>query len=56
VEGDDAKWTCRHGLTVFDSHAERQAAIDHLKLVSAELGLSALIFVHTMGGQVEQIE
>ena len=55
VEGEDGRWTCRHGLQVFDSHGERRAAIEHLKELAREFGRGTIIFVHGLGGSVEQI-
>jgi len=56
VEGDDGRWTCRHGLSVFDSHGDRLAAINHLKELTREFGHNTVILVHALGGRVEQIE
>lgn len=56
VEGEDGRWTCRHGLSVFDSHADRGASIEHLKQLACNFGRGTAIFVHALGASVEQIE
>jgi len=56
VEGKDGRWSCRHGRTVVDTHAERTAAVDHLKALAIELELGTVIFVHTLAGLIERVD
>jgi hypothetical protein len=56
VEGDDGQWTCRHGLSVFDSHTDQQTAIDHLTQLAREFGRDTMIYVHALGGAVQRVK
>ena len=56
VQGDDGWWTCRHGLSVYDSHPDQEAALDHLRKLAEELGRGTVILVHGLGAPVIQAD
>lgn len=56
VEREDGHWSCRHGRTVVDTHVDRDGAVDHLKVLALELELGTVIFVHALGGAIEQVD
>lgn len=56
AEGEDGRWSCRHGGTVVDTHADRAGAVDHLRTLALELELGTVIFVHALSGAIEQVD
>jgi len=55
VEDQDGRWSCQRGRTVFDEHADQASAVDHLKRIAMELGITASIFAHPVNEVVERV-
>jgi hypothetical protein len=51
IETVEGRWECRHGAQLFDDHATLDAALRHLRLLTAEQP-AVQVFVHTRDGQV----
>lgn len=54
IERDDSRWVCRWGQHEFDSHAEAEAAIAHLREIARGIGPCS-IFLHPLDGTVEEL-
>jgi len=49
VEDDAGTWTCRHGLTVYDTHDSMDEALQHVTGIAQDRRPSA-VFVHPNDG------
>jgi len=55
VEQDDGRWACRHGLQVYDTHANLEQAAEHLRAL-ARAHRPASIYLHPLPGAVRHVE
>ncbi|MFL6163309.1 MAG: hypothetical protein ACJ74U_13900 [Jatrophihabitantaceae bacterium] len=49
IEREDGRWTCRHGLSEYDSHDTVEASLEHLRELAAPAG-DFTLFVHPLDG------
>ena len=52
VEQEDGSWLCRRGREDFDTHGQRDDAIEHTTVIASEYPPSQ-VFVHHLDGQVD---
>ena len=50
IEREDGRWSCRHGLSEYDSHDTVEASLEHLRELAAPAG-DFTLFVHPLGGK-----
>ncbi|SDP27832.1 hypothetical protein SAMN04515671_3526 [Nakamurella panacisegetis] len=54
IELDDGTWACRHGHTIFDTHAKLAPAITHIEELAHAAG-PARLFLHRLTGEVVEL-
>lgn len=54
IELDTGDWACRHGTHEYDSHAQLEEALTHIKVL-ATLTPPAELFLHRLDGSVTTI-
>jgi hypothetical protein len=54
IEQEDHRWACRHGLTEFDTHLELDDALEHLRVLAAEVNCDD-IRIHRLDGSIDAL-
>jgi hypothetical protein len=54
IETPDQRWSCRFGLTEYDSPPHVTQAIEHLRALRIELG-PTIIYLHPLDGPAQPL-
>jgi hypothetical protein len=54
IELQDHSWACRHGLTEFDTHLELEDALEHLRVLAADVDCDDLR-IHRLDGSIDAL-